>query len=265
MSNPASPLPKKCPDCGTENGPGAEYCSKCAHPLIAVHGETPDSNLRGDIFGQEGAWLDKSNKETAARKKEAPKPLDQQGDDGEVELAFDPLQRRTELDAAAAKERESWEEAKRIAASKPRYELTARSIIVGIVVALFVGASYPYVVLKLGYGPNISVVSAFFGYMILAIVGVVMTKLTKKDWRSGRVEYNIVQTAGSAAGQTAFMCVLLAAFDLLAANKALAFSEQPVAHLSDSPFRVFMWLSVAGLLGVLLAVPMRRYYIDQEK
>ncbi|MFL5319734.1 MAG: OPT/YSL family transporter, partial [Myxococcaceae bacterium] len=55
------------------------------------------------------------------------------------------------------------------------------------------------------------------------------------------------------------------AFDLLAANKALTFSEQPVAHLSDSPFRVFLWLSVAGLLGVLLAVPMRRYYIDQEK
>ena len=42
-------------------------------------------------------------------------------------------------------------------------ELTVRSIIVGLVVALIIGSAYPYCVLKLGFGPNLSVVSAFFG------------------------------------------------------------------------------------------------------
>ena len=46
-------------------------------------------------------------------------------------------------------------------------ELTARSIIIGLIVALIIGSAYPYCVLKLGFGPNLSVVSAFFGFMAL--------------------------------------------------------------------------------------------------
>ena len=73
-----------------------------------------------------------------------------------------------------------------------------------LLVALVIGGSYPYVVLKLGFGPNISVVSAFFGYLLMVML------LRRKDFT--RWENNIVQTAGTSAGQTAFMCVLLAAF-----------------------------------------------------
>ena len=42
-----------------------------------------------------------------------------------------------------------------------RRELTWQSIIGAIIVSALVAASYPYVVLKLGLGPNVSVVSAF--------------------------------------------------------------------------------------------------------
>src|SRR5881628_892908 len=38
-------------------------------------------------------------------------------------------------------------------------EFTFRSVVVAIAVAAVIGASYPYVVLKLGFGPNSSVVS----------------------------------------------------------------------------------------------------------
>src|SRR5689334_19808390 len=41
-----------------------------------------------------------------------------------------------------------------------RRELTFRAVATAMVVAVIVGGSYPYVVLKIGYGPNISVVSA---------------------------------------------------------------------------------------------------------
>jgi len=84
-------------------------------------------------------------------------------------------------------------------------ELTFRSILVAIVVAAVIGGSYPYVVLKLGFGPNISVVSAFFGYLALGIA-----------FRNfNRWENNIVHTAGTPAGQTAFLGTLMAACDFL--------------------------------------------------
>ena len=118
--------------------------------------------------------------------------------------------------------------------------------------AALIGASYPYVVLKIGYGPNISVVSAFFGYIMISAIGF-FTGL-----RGTRVENNLVQAAGTSAGQSAFMCVVLAAMDMLNAKAGLGFS----LHLSV--WQTFSWLTVAGLIGVLMAVPLRRYYIDEE-
>src|SRR5438046_9253445 len=86
-------------------------------------------------------------------------------------------------------------------------ELTTRSIIVGLVVAAIIGSAYPYIVLKLGFGPNLSVVSAFFGFIALVLV-------LRAAGTNAR-ENNIVQTMGTSAGQTAFMGVLRAAFDML--------------------------------------------------
>lgn len=139
-------------------------------------------------------------------------------------------------------------------------EFSPRAIVCGLVVAAIMGASYPYVVLKLGFGPNVSVVAAIFGYLIL---GVLVTGLTKAFGKAGvpfnRWENNIIQTAGTAAAQTAFMCVLLAAFDMLAQSKVIQFS------FSLTPMQSFLWLTTAGLLGVFMAVPLRRHFIVDEK
>ncbi len=128
-------------------------------------------------------------------------------------------------------------------------EFTPRAIIVALLVAAIIGGSYPYVVLKLGFGPNISVVSAFFGFLALGLVS-----RTFNRW-----ENNIVQSAGTAAGQTAFLCVLMAAFDMLRQDSTLGFTFQL------KPLQAFMWLTSAGLLGVLLSVPMRQHFIVDEK
>src|SRR5688500_13248425 len=128
-------------------------------------------------------------------------------------------------------------------------ELTPRAVLCGIVVAAVMGASYPYMVLKLGFGPNVSVVAAFFGYLAL---GIAFRNYTR--W-----ENNMVQTAGTAGAQTAFMCVVLAAFDMLAASPNVSFST------TLSPIQSFAWLTIAGLLGVLLAVPMRQHFVVDEK
>lgn len=131
-------------------------------------------------------------------------------------------------------------------------EFTLRAVITAIVVAAVMGAAEPYVVLKIGYGPNISLISAFFGYMALgalALIGGV---------KASRFENNLVQTAGTAAGQAGFMCVVLAAIDMLNQKQIPGFA----LHLTR--FDIFIWLSLCGLLGVLLAVPLRRHYIDDE-
>jgi putative OPT family oligopeptide transporter len=128
-------------------------------------------------------------------------------------------------------------------------ELSLRAVIVGLIVAAIMGSAYPYVVLKLGFGPNVSVVAAFFGFIFLGLFS-----KTYNRW-----ENNLVQTAGTAAAQTSFMCVLLAAFDMLVADGAL-----PLAALPTPP-QCFAWLTAAGLLGVLLAVPMRRHFVVDEK
>jgi uncharacterized oligopeptide transporter (OPT) family protein len=125
-------------------------------------------------------------------------------------------------------------------------EFTIRALIAGVVVAAIMGGSYPYIVLKLGFGPNVSVVAAFFGYLLLGLLF--------RDFN--RWENNIVQTAGTSAAQTAFMCVMLAAYDLVAQKTGLA---------TPTAFEAFCWLTAASVLGILLAVPMRRHYIVDEQ
>jgi len=128
-------------------------------------------------------------------------------------------------------------------------EFTLRSVLAGIVVAAVIGVSYPYMVLKFGFGPNISVVSAFFGFIALGLFS-----------RSyNRWENNIVQTAGTSAGQVAFICWLFAAFDMLAADPTSGFT------VKLGSLQIFVWMTVAGLLGVLLAVPFRNHYVVDEQ
>ena len=104
-------------------------------------------------------------------------------------------------------------------------------------------------VLKLGFGPNVSVVAAFLGYLALGVA-----------FRNyNRWENNIVQTAGTSAAQTAFMCVILAAFDPLKQSKVLGYTFSP------TPFQSFVWIAVGSILGLLLAVPLRRHYVVDEK
>jgi putative OPT family oligopeptide transporter len=131
--------------------------------------------------------------------------------------------------------------------------LNVHTIVASVLVAALMGASYPYIVLKLGFGPNLSVVAAFFGFVFLSLFNL-MLKTGYDRWQN-----NIVQTAGTSAAQTAFMCVLLGAFDILNRTPEAGF------HLELTWWKSFLWLWAACTLGVLLAVPLRRHFIVEEK
>jgi uncharacterized oligopeptide transporter (OPT) family protein len=133
------------------------------------------------------------------------------------------------------------ESSARFARPKPEglREFSPRAILCGLFVAVLMGASYPYVVLKLGFGPNVSVVAAILGYIVLGLVFTRLVQLVGIRYTPyNRWENNIVQTAGTAAAQTAFMCVLLAAFDMLAQGERVPFqmilTPIPVVCLVDN-------------------------------
>jgi uncharacterized oligopeptide transporter (OPT) family protein len=135
-----------------------------------------------------------------------------------------------------------------------RGQLNITTIIAGILVAVIMGLSYPYMVLKLGFGPNVSVVAAFFGFLFLRLFDLAMNRRGYDRWQN-----NLTEAAGTSAAQTAFMCVLLGAFDILAFRSKGQFAM----HLD--PIESFLWLWSACTLGVLLAVPLRRHFVVDEK
>src|SRR3954469_1116448 len=133
-------------------------------------------------------------------------------------------------------------------------DITWQVVVAGVLVAVLMGLSYPYMVLKLGFGPNVSVVAAFFGFLFLRLIDIVMRGKHYNRWQN-----NLAEAAGTSAAQTAFMCVLLGAFDILRYNTHGKFG------MTLSPFTSFLWLTCACTLGVLLAVPLRRHFVVDEK
>lgn len=138
-----------------------------------------------------------------------------------------------------------------------RGEITWQTILAGLIVAVIMGVSYPYMVLKLGFGPNVSVVAAFFGFLFLQLIDKAIRGKHYNRWQN-----NLVEAAGTSAAQTAFMCVLLGAFDILAYNTRQ--SGHPFT-MNLTPFTSFLWLTAAATLGVLMAVPLRRHFVVDEK
>jgi uncharacterized oligopeptide transporter (OPT) family protein len=135
-----------------------------------------------------------------------------------------------------------------------RGDITWQVLVAGLIVAVLMGVSYPYMVLKLGFGPNVSVVAAFFGFLFLKLMDILFRQKHYNRWQN-----NLAEAAGTSAAQTAFMCVLLGAFDILKYNTGGKFG------MTLEPWQSFLWLSTACTLGVLLAVPLRRHFIVDEK
>lgn len=122
-------------------------------------------------------------------------------------------------------------------------EFRPRTILAMILGGFALSAGYPYMVLKIGQALPMSMVAALLAH--LSIAGL----FRRKDF-SAR-ENNLVQTAANSASATCFMVVVLAALDMLG------------FHLPA--LMVFLWLTISSSLGILLAVPVRRQFIEVEK
>jgi uncharacterized oligopeptide transporter (OPT) family protein len=131
-------------------------------------------------------------------------------------------------------------------------ELTWQAVIVAFVVSAIVAASYPYIVLKLGFGFNASLLSAFLGAVLLHVVAA-------RTRGRNRLMNNLVQTAGTSATSTAFMAVVAAAFDYLNMNQSVD------VHVDINRWEMFVWLILGGAIGVLFIPLFRRYFLEDPK
>ncbi|MFO0565502.1 MAG: OPT/YSL family transporter [Polyangiaceae bacterium] len=131
-------------------------------------------------------------------------------------------------------------------------EITWQSVSGAILVSTLISLAYPYIVLKLGMGPNVSVLAAFIGALYLYVTA-------KRTRGQNAVQNNIIQTAATSATATAFMCVVAAAFGYLNMNESVSVKT----HVD--PWSMFLWLSCSGSVGVLVAALFRRYFIDDPE
>ncbi len=131
-------------------------------------------------------------------------------------------------------------------------EITWQSIIGAFLVSTIISLAYPYIVLKLGMGPNVSVLAAFLGALFLS--------LTARATRGqNAVQNNIIQSAATSATSTAFMCIVAAAFGYLAMNESVD------VKLHITPWQMFTWLCCSGAIGVLVSALFRRYFVDDPE
>lgn len=133
-----------------------------------------------------------------------------------------------------------------------RREITPQAIIGAIIVSTLVSFSYPYIVLRIGLGPNVSLLSAFLGAVFL--------HLTARSTRGqNRWQNNIIQTAGTSAASTAFMCVIAAAFGYLAMNESVN------VKVNIGRAEMFLWLACSGAIGVLFIALLRRFFLSDPR
>lgn len=135
------------------------------------------------------------------------------------------------------------------AASAERRELTWQAVLGAFPVSALVAFSYPYIVLKLGMGPDVSLLSAFLGALFLC-------GAARKTRGRNSLMNNVIQTAGTSASSIAFICVVAAAFGYLDQNRSVNI------HVDLTSWQIFTWLICSGGIGVLFIPLFRRYFLD---
>lgn len=129
-------------------------------------------------------------------------------------------------------------------------QLTIRAVVMGSLLGMFMSLSNLYVGLKTGWGLGVAITSCILSYAIwttLLKMGIVKTQMSI-------LENNCMQSTASSAGYSTggTMVSAVAAFLVITGN--------------NMPFwTLFWWTASLALLGVCMAVPMKRQMINREQ
>lgn len=130
-------------------------------------------------------------------------------------------------------------------------QLTIRSVVLGLVVAIPLGAANLYMTLKIGWSFGISVISCVVSYAVFAAI----RSLSSGNIASPSIlEHNCMQTTASAAGYAT------------GGTMAIAFTSLLLANGTYVPWPwMFVLVLLSGWLGVVLTIPLKRQIIDIEE
>ncbi|MCA9242715.1 MAG: OPT/YSL family transporter [Phycisphaerales bacterium] len=130
-------------------------------------------------------------------------------------------------------------------------QFTVRAVATGMILAALLSTCNVYVGLKLGWGFNMSIVAALLSYGLWGSLRSVLGNAIR-PW--GLLENNINQTAGS-AGASASSAGLVAAIPALAMLTGFQLTWSALS----------LWVFVVMLLGILVAIGLRRQLLLVER
>jgi uncharacterized oligopeptide transporter (OPT) family protein len=136
-------------------------------------------------------------------------------------------------------------------------QLTVRSIVLGMLLGAIMSFSNLYVGLKIGWGLGVAITSSILAFAIMSLlqrVGLAKTEFTA-------LENNTMASCASAAGymSSAGLVSAIPALDMM-------IRENPaLAHLKMSSLSMMLWLGAISVLGVVMAVPLKRQLINVEQ
>lgn len=130
-------------------------------------------------------------------------------------------------------------------------QLTLRSVLMGSVLGAVMSLSNLYVGLKTGWGLGVAITACILSYAIWSSLRKVLPGVFKTDMSI--LENNAMQSTASSAGYSTggTMTSAIAAYLLLTGH-----------HLPQTT--LFLWTFFLAMLGVMLAIPMKRQMINQE-
>lgn len=128
-------------------------------------------------------------------------------------------------------------------------QLTVRAILMGMVIGGVMSVSNLYVGLKTGWGFGVTITAGILAYAIFKLLEPILPGGEFTD-----LENNAMQSVSSAAG-------FMASAGLTTAIPALLLLNGTVLN----PFHLFLWIGAISILGVFIAIPMKRQMINIDQ
>lgn len=142
-------------------------------------------------------------------------------------------------------------------------QLTIRAVIMGMLLGAVMSFSNLYVGLKIGWGLGVAITSSIIAFGIMTALHKV--GIVKKEFSI--LENNTMASCASAAGymSSAGLVSAIPALDMMIRQDAMSPTPDPALQaLKMSTTSMILWLSAISVLGVVMAVPLKRQLINVE-
>jgi uncharacterized oligopeptide transporter (OPT) family protein len=130
-------------------------------------------------------------------------------------------------------------------------EVTVRTLILGLFIGAILSLSNLYVGFKTGWGLGVTITAAIMAFAVFKAVRTTLPFLFKRDLTI--LENNSLQTMAAACADTS-------SAGLVSAIPALMM----VSGITLAPWKLMLWIMTILLLGIFMAIPMKRQMINVE-